>query len=176
METRKFYAGIGSRRTPDAVLRIMTEFAVKAANRGFVLRSGGANGADKAFEAGCDLVGGAKEIYLPWAKFNKSESELWRLSADAIRSVDLFHPAPQALNHGARSLIARNWQQVMGGGENMVPVVFIICWTQGDMNSGGTSQALRIAHKYGIPYFNMASGDPLEIAKMICVNVLGSTW
>ena len=176
MELKRFYAGIGSRRTPESVLQIMAEFAVKAANRGFILRLGGANGADKAFENGCDLVNGPKEVYLPWARFNASESKFFKLSHDALKSVDLYHPSPASLTDGARRLMARNWQQVMGDSIAMVPVVFILCWTQGDINSGGTSQALRIAERYGIPYFNMAKSDPLEVAKSVCVNILGSTW
>lgn len=155
----------------------MSEFAVKAANRGFTLRTGGANGADKAFESGCDLVGGSKEVYLPWAKFNKSESDLYNLSANAIKSVDFFHPYPANLNDAARRLMARNYHQVLGDKTTIDPVVFVICWTLGDLNtSGGTNQAIRIANYYGIPIFNLSKGDPSEMAKMICVNMLGSTW
>lgn len=176
MNAVRYYAGIGSRRTPNNVLAIMSEFAVKAANRGFVLRSGGANGADKAFEAGCDLVGGKKEIYLPWKKFNDSESSFFQLSDSALLSVDKYHPSPLSLTLGARKLMARNYQQVLGDGHWPVPVTFVLCWTQGDLNSGGTSQALRIAIDHGVPYFNLASGDANEIAKMVCINILGSTW
>ena len=58
-----FYTGVGSRKTPKDVLELMVKIAIKAAQNGYTLRSGGAEGADKAFEHGCDMVKGPKEIY-----------------------------------------------------------------------------------------------------------------
>ena len=46
------YAGIGTRVTPPAVLERMTNIGMLLAMQGFVLRSGGARGADRAFEEG----------------------------------------------------------------------------------------------------------------------------
>ncbi|NYZ25158.1 hypothetical protein HND93_36125, partial [Azospirillum sp. ROY-1-1-2] len=64
------YAGIGSRETPPAVLEVMAAVGERLAQLGWVLRSGGAVGADQAFERGCDRVGGRKEIFLPWPGFD----------------------------------------------------------------------------------------------------------
>ena len=44
------YAGIGSRATPQAELEAMTEAAKMLSEKGYTLRSGGAKGADTAFE------------------------------------------------------------------------------------------------------------------------------
>jgi predicted Rossmann fold nucleotide-binding protein DprA/Smf involved in DNA uptake len=44
----KYYAGIGSRETPKDICDIMTQLAIKLANNGWVLRSGGAKGADRS--------------------------------------------------------------------------------------------------------------------------------
>lgn len=57
------YAGIGSRKTPKNVLDFMFEIGKELALLGYVLRSGGAEGADSAFEKGADSVKGMKEIY-----------------------------------------------------------------------------------------------------------------
>lgn len=65
-----FYTGVGSRETPNDVMKVMYKFAQKMALHGAVLRSGGADGADTAFEWGCDKKQGMKEIYLPWNGFN----------------------------------------------------------------------------------------------------------
>lgn len=65
-----FYTGVGSRETPRDVQAVMYKFAQKMALHGAVLRSGGADGADTAFELGCDKQQGKKEIYLPWQGFN----------------------------------------------------------------------------------------------------------
>ena len=67
-----FYTGIGSRDTPDEVLRWFKIYADVLAELGFTLRSGAAPGADAAFEEGCDRVDGKKEIYLPWKGFQNS--------------------------------------------------------------------------------------------------------
>ncbi len=50
--TIRYYAGIGSRKTPEEILVIMTHIAVRMRNLGWVLRSGCALGADTAFENG----------------------------------------------------------------------------------------------------------------------------
>jgi predicted Rossmann fold nucleotide-binding protein DprA/Smf involved in DNA uptake len=60
------YAGIGSRETPPDVQKLIFDIADKLAKKGYVLRSGGADGADLTFEAGCDNSNGLKEIFLPW--------------------------------------------------------------------------------------------------------------
>ena len=72
-----WYAGIGSRKAPKEAIDRMAELAEELAGKGYTLRSGGAGGADKAFEKGCDAVDGKKEIYLPWEGFNGSKSELY---------------------------------------------------------------------------------------------------
>ena len=47
-----YYAGIGSRETPDHVLETMASAAQYLGKEGFTLRSGGAKGADTAFDQG----------------------------------------------------------------------------------------------------------------------------
>jgi hypothetical protein len=46
------------RETPTAVLAVLEALGGVLARAGFVLRSGGAPGADTAFEAGADRLGG----------------------------------------------------------------------------------------------------------------------
>ena len=62
--SNKFYAGIGSRETPEHIQSIMTEIATLLERRRYVLRSGGAEGADLAFENGISISHN-KEIYRP---------------------------------------------------------------------------------------------------------------
>ena len=47
------YAGVGSRATPEPVLDLMRRCATRLEVLGYTLRSGGANGAETAFEEGC---------------------------------------------------------------------------------------------------------------------------
>ena len=74
-----YYTGIGSRTLPKEIYNKFYNLAqaLGETHQGdpvFVLRSGGASGADTAFERGCDSVGGEKQIFLPWKGFNKSKS------------------------------------------------------------------------------------------------------
>lgn len=62
------YAGVGSRETPHEILALMTDVAKILGQHGWTLRSGGARGADTAFEDGAK--GFKREIYLPWRGFN----------------------------------------------------------------------------------------------------------
>jgi len=145
-----YYAGIGSRKTPPDILNIMELIGIELARKGFVLRSGGAAGADSAFERGCDSVRGKKEIFLPWAKFNNHEGIVGP-SPEAFKIAAKFHPAWNRCSRYARILHARNSHQVLGY-DLKTPSKFIICWHQG---TGGTMQAVRIANHYKIPVFNL---------------------
>ena len=142
----KFYAGIGSRETPADILTLMTSIAREAAADGYILRSGAAQGADSAFEAG---AGDAKEIWLPWRGFNNHPSRLLP-SAEAFILAEKFHPAWERCSPAARKLHARNCHQVLGA-DLATPVEFVICWTKDGRASGGTGQAIRIAQARGIP-------------------------
>jgi hypothetical protein len=167
-ENKKYYSGIGSRLSPPDVLSLMVDIGKFLAQKGYVLRSGGANGADKAFEQGCDLVQGEKEIYLPWKSFNDNPSGLYLKSQElkgikdqAFELASQYHPAWDQLNYGARCLMARNGMQVLGQDLNTT-VEFVICWNLGGFTHGGTSQALRIAQDKKIPIFMLSKKECLE--------------
>lgn len=158
----KFYTGIGSRQTPKEILDLMVEFGKILAKNDYVLRSGGANGADSAFEKGCDLGNGRKEIYLPWPNFNNHNSNLNNPSNKAYEFTKYFHPAPDKLTKGAMKLHSRNAHQVLGVNLDD-PSDFIVCWTK---HSGGTQQALRIGMYYEVPIYNLYYDEHLEEFKL----------
>lgn len=145
------YTGIGSRKTPSNILNIMIKLGRLFAFKNFTLRSGGANGADLAFERGCDICNGKKEIYLPWKNFNNNDSILFNITEEAIELARNYHPHWNKLSNGVKKLHARNCYQVLGMNLDN-PTDFIVCWTE---KSGGTQQALRIAKDYKIPIFNL---------------------
>jgi hypothetical protein len=148
-----YYAGIGSRETPDKVLRLMERIGHRGAERGYVLRSGGASGADQAFEFGCVAGNGPKEIYMPWRGFSRRNPQgddyHYGASIIAYEMAARFHPNWAACTDGARTLHARNCHQVLGMDLN-TPCTRIICWTPNGARGGGTGQALRIAQHYDI--------------------------
>lgn len=150
----KYYAGIGSRMTPEDVLKEMKEYGRIMADGGYILRSGGADGADTAFEEGCDLVNGKKEIYIPWKNFNKNKSELFNVCEEALKLAESIHPAWDQCTYGAKKLHARNCYQILGKTLDK-PVECVICWTDSGMVKGGTRTAVVLAQKYHVPVFNL---------------------
>jgi len=161
-----FYAGIGSRETPEPVLLRMIELGARLAEAGLVLRSGGAAGADSAFEAGCDRAKGVKQVILPWDGFQPDrEKDLKRRitepgvlvmpashRAAAEEIAKFHHPCWGRLGLGGRSLHTRNVGQVLGPTLDQ-PVSFVVCWTRG--GAGGTGQAIRIAQGRCIPIYDL---------------------
>ena len=135
-----FYAGIGSRETPPEILSLMTSIAKEHRFEGITLRSGGAKGADKAFESG---AGHLKEIF--YAQ---------NATAKAIELASKYHPAWDRCSEYAKMLHGRNMMILLG--QNLdTPVSKIICWTKDGKASGGTGQAMRAAQDYGVPIINL---------------------
>ena len=156
---QKIYAGIGSRETPDETLIFMTSLATQLDKMGFILRSGGASGADEAFARG----GIHSEIYLPWSGFrNNTNYRFTSPSEDAFPMAANLHPAWDKLSQGAQKLMARNCHQVLGY-DLQTPCAFVVCWTkdgaetreQCSSKTGGTGQAIRLASDHNIPVFNL---------------------
>jgi hypothetical protein len=157
-----YYAGIGSRETPHVVQSTMHKIAAYLWSQGWTLRSGGARGADSAFESGCgsDL----KDIYLPWKRFENNTSPLYTLTPEAFEMAAKYHPTWDRLGDAARKFMARNCYQVLGQTLD-VPSKMIICWTRDGQASGGTGQALRIAADYDIPIFNLYHSHTLPMLR-----------
>jgi hypothetical protein len=150
------YAGIGSRKTPPDVLEEMTSIGRHLAVHDFMLRSGGADGADTAFEQGARNAKGKMEIYLPWQGFNgRPDGLVIDPGFEAIKVAATHHPNWGACSLAARKLHIRNVYQVLGS-DLKTPSRFIICWTEGGKRKGGTGQALRIADTFSIPIYDLA--------------------
>lgn len=159
----RYYTGIGSRETPPDILVIMTNIA-RALSHQYICRTGGAQGADQAFEAGCT---GRCNVFLPWPSFgcaDQSNVYMTSPSAEAFEIAEVFHPRWPYISRGARTLHARNSHQILGPQLND-PVDFVICWTKDGKFSGGTGQALRIADSYRIPIWNLKKEDDLVYVK-----------
>lgn len=161
----RYYAGIGSRETPDTVGLLMTSIAESLAERGYVLRSGGAPGADTFFEQGAPKE--LREIYLPWPGFNGNSSPLHKVTSQAMSVAKRFHPNWERLSDAGKKLMARNAYQILGK-DLRTPVEFVVCWTPGGKVIGGTGQALRMAKRLEIPVFNLAvPGTPMRLEYFI---------
>ncbi len=150
----KIFTGIGPRETPDDILGLMYGFGTKLANLGYILRSGGASGADSIFETACYNVYGKKEIYLPWHGFNNNDSMLFMPSPEAHELAASVHSGWPFLTPAAKKLHARNCHQVLGA-DLKTPSRFVVCWTKGGMPVGGTATAIKLAIRNKIPVYNL---------------------
>lgn len=156
-----FYAGIGSRETPLDVLQQMKEVASELEQAGYVLRSGAAPGADRAFASGVQNSKNLKEYFVEEFKNNTYGNQ--KQTLDLAKEV---HPAFDALSSDGVPYIARDAYQVFGGHLDS-PSAFILCWTKDAVTSyeqttadtGGTGQAIRLASRKGIPVINMANPE-----------------
>jgi hypothetical protein len=154
----KYYTGIGSRSTPKFVMDAMCDVARHLDHKGYILRSGGADGADAAFESGVDK---RKDIYLPWKGFNGNESDLYEVGPAAIALAKSVHPAPHRLSDAAARLHGRNCYQILG--EDLeTPSEFVICWTPNADAVGGTRTAIKLADKHKVPVFNLGNCQTSE--------------
>jgi len=164
----KIYTGIGSRETPAHILMLMTSLAFALAKCNYVLRSGGADGADTAFEMGA----GPKQIYLPWNGFNghyvDHKSYFIPKETEEVRNyVYDYHPSGLYLKNGPFKLMVRNTYQILGANLD-TPSDVVFCYTSDGLASGGTGQAMRIAKDYNIPIINLY--DPKQLDAWLTEN------
>lgn len=156
------YTGVGSRETPQDIYTLMSKIAQKLSEMDYTLRSGGADGADLAFESGA----GKKEIYIPWKGFNDSPSNFYNIPEEAFEVAAKIHPAWDKLGQGAKKLHARNILQVLG--QNLdKPSKFLVCWTSNGKDTGGTRTAIVLAREYNVPVINLAIHSSKEIRKYV---------
>jgi len=166
MRKIRSYTGIGSRKTPKDILSLMVRFGSAMAREDVILRSGGADGADAAFEAGCDAENGQKQIFVPWRGFNNSSSKLYATMAEAYEIASRIHPAWDRCSQAAQKLHARNCHQVLGPNLDD-PSGFVVCWTPDGKVVGGTATAINLAKQRGIKVLNMAIPSELVLVEEI---------
>lgn len=175
-----FYTGVGSRKTPPANLSLMEVISTTLAQNGLILRSGGAGGADMAFERGCDKVNVLlKEIYLPWKGFNGNPSALYHVCDRAMEiAADVIGSRWKHMKPAVKKLMARNVYQVLG--KNLdTPSSFLVCFTpDGCLNkatrsikTGGTGQAIAIASERNIPVYNLQRGTDVHAMKVMLLEL-----
>lgn len=169
------YTGIGSRSTPQEILDHFITIGEVLARLGFTLRSGGADGADAAFEVGCDRGGGKKEIFLPWKRFNNNLSPHFEIPQEAFEiAEDIYGSRWQFLKPSVKRLMARNIQQILGKNLDS-PSQCVICWTpdgclnsaQRSIKTGGTGQAISCAFENDIPVFNLSYHKTAEVIEFL---------
>jgi len=158
MTEQKYYAGVGSRKTPFEVCKRMRDYAVLLAKLGYVCRSGGARGADEAFRQGTPPQ--QMMIYLPEALYNNHLDGIVVGDDERLRQLaEQHHPNWGACDARTRQMHTRNVAQILGHTTPPILSDFVLCWTPGACGGGGTGQAIRIARAYGVPVYDLADAD-----------------
>lgn len=170
------------RLAPAHINAQMIELGELFARLGFTLRSGAADGADAAFEAGWDRVPGSKkEIFLPWPGFNKHDgNQAYYLPQKDVPKFEAIaatlHPIWEQLKadpskQGVIKLHTRNVGQVLGK-YAQTPSHMLVCWTPDgctgqatrSRNTGGTGTAIVLAERFNVPIFNLYHPGAFESA------------
>lgn len=195
-----FYTGIGSRNAPSSYLNAAATIAVYLGGIGMVLRSGGAQGMDQAFERGANLAQMRNKestdtsgmmIYLPWRHFMQAPNDKRHINTQrflehpdyepfyrtAQNIISLIHPNPRALKPNGWRLHTRNVFQVLGPKLNMRSR-FTVLWAepQGQnrkLVKGGTNTAYVLSQKLGIPTYNLFFDDDAHALRAL-INELSS--
>ena len=178
------YAGVGSRRTPPDVLDAMSDIAQTLGDAGTALSTGGADGADKAFETGALRTDAPITVHTPWPGYNG-----YRPGRDPETDIDIVHPQStdtieghtyadlarehhpywQRCSRGARALFVRNVSILAGALDDdggRLPVRAVIAYTPNGLpvgrEAGGTGHTLRTAASLDIPCVNLSRRTPPE--------------
>lgn len=154
------WAGIGAQKTPRPVLILMARIGEEMADKGHHLRSGGAPGADLAFEQGSPIPDAT--IYRPE---DTARHPAW------LKHAKQYHPAWGRCKPFARAAHGRNSAIILGPGLD-APVDSVCCWTVDGLAGGGTGQGIRVALANGIPVYDLG-GPPITVNRWgVVPNVL----
>lgn len=161
-----YYTGIGSRETPDEFLELFTKISKRMEELNYVLRSGGALGADTAFEAGVSTPQN-KEIFVAWQNFRPNvKTDIYTYGEEyetAKKIAEELHPAWEKCKLGVRKLHTRNVYQILGRDlQTPSRVVFFYAKEKDGVVSGGTATAVKLARQRNIPTFNFFFEDQKE--------------
>lgn len=186
----RYWTGVGSRETPESVQELMRAISKLLTDMGWILRSGGAKGADTAFYEGCQQSEvwqvNKPYIYIGWngMKGGNDEVPYWHDEAKGIYDATRFptwekaksiamgiHPAPEKLKRGGIALHTRNVFQVQG--HSLIDLSnFLMCWAipKGDTGEvkGGTATAVKLANSLGIRVVNLYKPEAYnEVVKFL---------
>lgn len=173
---RLIYTGMGSSGGSLAAVDRARRLGARMAELGWVLRTGGCPGVDRAFTAGASQQGGASEIYLPWKGYGGhvglvcGPDEYQRAMQIAQKAVDNW----STLTEGQRLLKACIVLELLGSNLRM-PSRVLVCWSPDGCESaaattrrtGDAALAIHVAEQSRIPVVNIARTDALLSLKRI---------
>jgi hypothetical protein len=172
----KYATIIGSRTITNNEKSLLSLIALKLSNKGYILRSGGADGSDSVVNVFYNV-----EIFIPWNGFNDFQHDGKRIFVlDKLPDKTLaekkalsLHEAPDALSKAALKLHTRNIYQVIGkNGSNGIKSDFVIFCSDSDSKDlpiGGTRTAVKFAKSLNIPCYNIRNINDLASLEKILI-------
>lgn len=169
--TERYYTGIGSRKAPLPILKRAQALGKELALKGFIGRSGKAEGMDEAFMKGFGEAGGGRFVnYLPYPSFRESlicpvgctdiscyPPGVWKEAVMIAR--DVYGKGWFQITPGARDLHTRNVFQVLGD-DLKTPSEFVLYWAEPKGRNavkGGTNTAFQVAREFNVPSFKVGT-------------------
>lgn len=164
---QKFYTGIGSRETPKNILDMMIDIGSIMNKKGYILRSGHAAGADRAFEIGANSP--ESQIYLPWNYFGYTkykddpgcpvigeaivDKEQWLSNHKYLCNLNIRNTQDA---DSVKLLHGRNVAQVIGMNlEGNSEYIICYCKIKYNRPQGGTASAYLLGNYLKIKVFNL---------------------
>lgn len=163
-----FFTGIGSRKTPSSLYPLIKDLAEKLIEKDYVLRSGGAKGADSLWERAYNELGGKMEIFLPFKNFENNKSSLYVSAPAAYLIAEKIHPAWHRCSKFARDCHARNVHQILGI-DLRSPSNFVVSWTEDGKASGGSATAMNLAKEQNIFVYNLNVAEEIAALNLFCL-------
>lgn len=174
-----YWTGIGSRETPEDILRLMTILGKTLTDFGWVLRSGGAQGADTAFYEGCKLSENFERaksmVYISWNGMKSGDTKLWHNPALGLYDATRYPTWEEAnqialktrgsferLGKGGIAHHTRNVFQIQGHHLDTLSK-FVICWAipvgKTGAVKGGTATAVKLARQCKVEVINLYTDE-----------------
>lgn len=176
------YSGIGAEETPTDVQKSMEKISLFLYKKKFIMRSGHCRGADWSFEKPLlpyiNKREKVAEIYLGWNNFGREEHGIKKVWHDGINYFTFtnfsksiqekaeklaasVHEDWEECGKWAKLLLSRDVLQLLGQ-DLKTPSNFVVCWTPGGKDIGGSRIVIRLAKKNGIPVYNLGNKDGLD--------------
>lgn len=164
----KIISIFGARETPPEICTTIKAIAEFFAKRGYIIRSGGAKGADEAGRLGALKVNGAKlELYLPWKGYNDLYSSHIEWSQENWNLAAKYHPHWDTMSLNSKIFHARNVGIILGR-DCQTPSDLAVCWTLNGEEVGGSAMGIRVSNEFNVPLFNLGAKTGLTKLRKFC--------
>jgi hypothetical protein len=167
----KYWTAVGSREVPTDIADLQVLIGKHMTSKGYILRSGNANGSDHNFQRGAQAVSPPHcDIYLPWPTYNRvlnkagssyitpTEAQI-EFAGGLLEDTGVMPYWRSIKKRGTQKMHSRNVYQVIGVGDkpreiSRVCIYYAPLDKDGNV-MGGTRTAVGLSKYYEIPTFNL---------------------